>query len=328
MKRDFRLAASLLGAAVGLFGFASAASARPITPSRVTGPEVLAVTELDVRRILSSLAADSMEGRRAGSPGGAKAAAFVAREMQSIGLVAPDSDGFFQVVPKLGPNVIGVMRGSDPALRDQIVVIAAHYDHIGISDAVAGDSINNGADDDASGVTAILEIARALKAGTPPRRTVVFIATTGEEEGTLGTEYYVAHPKFPLSRMVAEMEVEMIGRPDSLAGGVGKGWLTGYDRSTMGDMLKAQGVPIVADPYPQMHFFERSDNIVFAKMGIPAHTLSSYNMQSDYHRLTEDVDKIDFAHVTGVIRAGAVAAGILANGPVPTWKEGGRPAAN
>jgi len=222
MKRDFRLAASLLGAAVGLFGFASAASARPITPNPGTGPEVLAVTELDVRRILSSLAADSMEGRRAGSPGGAKAAAFVAREMQSIGLVAPDSDGFFQVVPKLGPNVIGVMRGSDPALRDQIVVIAAHYDHIGISDAVAGDSINNGADDDASGVTAILEIARALKAGTPPRRTVVFIATTGEEEGTLGTEYYVAHPKFPLSQMVAEMEVEMIGRPDSLAGGVGK----------------------------------------------------------------------------------------------------------
>jgi hypothetical protein len=325
MKRDFRLAASLLGAAVGLFCLASAASARPITPSRVSGPEVLAVTELDVRRILSSLAADSMEGRRSGTRGGAMAAAFVAKEMQSIGLVAPDSDGFFQVVPKLGPNVIGVMRGSDPALRDQIVVIAAHYDHIGISDAVAGDSINNGADDDASGVTAILEIARALKAGTPPKRTVVFIATTGEEEGTLGTEYYVAHPKFPLSQMVAEMEVEMIGRPDSLAGGVGKGWLTGYDRSTMGDMLKAQGVPIVADPYPQMHFFERSDNIVFAKMGIPAHTLSSYNMHSDYHRVTDDVDKIDFAHVTEVIRAGAVAAGILANGPAPTWKVGGQP---
>src|SRR6478672_9929642 len=137
MKPDFRLTASLLGAAVSLFGFASAAAAHPITPSRVTGPEVLAVTELDVRRILSSLAADSMEGRRAGSPGGAKAAAFVAHEMQAIGLVAPDSDGFFQVVPKLGPNVIGVIRGSDPALRDQVVVIAAHYDHLGISDAVA-----------------------------------------------------------------------------------------------------------------------------------------------------------------------------------------------
>jgi len=154
---------------------------------------------------------------------------------------------------------------------------------------------------------------------------VVFMATTGEEEGILGTEYYVAHPKFPLSQMVAEMEVEMIGRPDSLAGGSGKGWLTGYDRSTMGDMLKAAGVPIVADPYPRMRFFERSDNFVFAKMGIPAHTLSSYNMHSDYHAVTDDVDRIDFAHVTGVIRAGAVAAGILANGAVPVWKEGGQP---
>src|SRR6476646_12247138 len=101
MKPDFRLTASLLGAAVGLFGFVTAAAARPITPNRVPGPEVLAVTELDVRRILSSLAADSMEGRRAGSPGGAKAAAFVAHEMQAIGLVAPDSDGFFKLFRSL-----------------------------------------------------------------------------------------------------------------------------------------------------------------------------------------------------------------------------------
>jgi Predicted aminopeptidases len=222
MKLDLRKTASLLSAAIVLLGWSTAASAHPAPSGRGTGPEVSAVTELDVRRILSALAADSMEGRRSGSRGGAKAAAYVAQEMQSIGLAAPDSEGFFQAVPKLGPNVIGVMRGSDPILRDQIVVIAAHYDHLGIGDPVDGDSINNGADDDASGVTAILEIARALKAGTPPKRTIVFIATTGEEEGTLGTEYYVAHPKFPLSQMVAEMEVEMIGRPDSLAGGSGK----------------------------------------------------------------------------------------------------------
>lgn len=325
MKPDFRKTASLVGAAVCLLGSTSVVSARPVTPGRATGPEITAITEIDVRRILSSLAADSMEGRRAGTPGGAKAAAFVAQEMQSIGLVAPDSEGFFQAVPKLGPNVIGVLRGSDPVLRDQIVVIAAHYDHLGIGKSVAGDSINNGADDDASGVTAILEIARALKAGTPPRRTVVFITTTGEEEGILGTQYYVAHPKFPLSQMVAEMEVEMIGRPDSIAGGFGKGWLTGYDRSTMGEMLKSAGVPIVADPYPQMHFFERSDNIVFAKMGIPAHTLSSYNLHNDYHEPSDEVSRIDFAHVTGVIRAGAMAARILADGPAPTWKPGGQP---
>jgi Zn-dependent M28 family amino/carboxypeptidase len=256
------------------------------------------------------------------------AATFVAMEMQSIGLVPVDSDGYFQIVPRLGSNVLGVLPGSDPLLRDQIVVIAAHYDHIGISPPNGGDSINNGADDDASGVTAVLEIARALKSGPPPKRTVIFIATTGEEEGTKGTEWLVAHPTFPLSRMVAEMEVEMIGRPDPKAGGTGKGWMTGYDRSTMGAMLRAAGVPIVADPYPQMHFFERSDNIVFAEMGIPAHTLSSYNLHKDYHEVSDDVSRIDFPHVTAVIRAGAMAARLLADGPVPTWNKGGRPIAH
>jgi Zn-dependent M28 family amino/carboxypeptidase len=248
--------------------------------------------------------------------------------MQSIGLAPIDSGGYFQVVPTFGSNVIGVLPGSDSVLRDQIVVIAAHYDHLGIGDPVNGDSIYNGADDDASGVTAVLEIARALKRGPPPKRTVIFIATTGEEEGVKGTEWLVAHPEFPLSKMVAEMEVEMIGRPDPKAGGSGKGWMTGYDRSTMGAMLKAAGVPIVADPYPQMDFYERSDNIVFAQMGIPAHTLSSYNLHKDYHSVFDDVNRIDFAHVTGVIRAGAMAARLLADGPVPTWNPGGRPTSN
>lgn len=314
------------------------------------------INEADVRRILSTLAADSMEGRYTGSPGALKAARFITREMTSIGLSPAGDSGYYQKVgyeskqdsrtqPDLkvlgsleavaalpagarviGYNLIGVMRGSDPVLRDQIVVIAAHYDHLGIGKAVNGDSIYNGADDDASGVTAVLEIARSL-ATNPPRRTVVFMTTNGEEQGILGTQWYVAHPKFPLAKMVAEMEVEMIGRPDSLAGGAGRAWLTGYDRSTMGDMLKAANVPIVADPYPQMHFFERSDNIVFAMMGIPAHTLSSYNLHSDYHAVTDDIDRIDFAHVTAVIRAGAAAARILADGPAPVWKEGGRPAA-
>ena len=294
-----------------------------------------------------------MEGRLAGTPGANRAAAFIDREMRSIGLTPAGDSGYYQKVAlalkspgnmivldslaalrafpdsarKIAYNLIGVIRGSDPVMKDQIVVIAAHYDHLGIGKPVNGDSIYNGADDDASGVTAVLEIARSMLGGPHPKRTVVFITTTGEEEGILGTQWYVEHPEFPLSKMVAEMEVEMIGRPDSLAGGPGKGWLTGYERSTMGDMLKAAGVPIVPDPYPQMHFFERSDNIVFAQMGIPAHTLSSYNLHSDYHQPSDEVSRIDFTHVTGVIRAGVMAARILADGPAPTWKPGGQPAA-
>ena len=105
-----------------------------------------------------------------------------------------------------------------------------------------------------------------------------------------------------------------VGRP-FLAEDPAKRGFTGYDRSTMGDMLKTSGIPIVADPYPQFRFFERSDNIVFARMGIPAHTLSSYNLHADYHKPSDDVDKVDFAHMTGVINAAVKAARILADAP-------------
>jgi Zn-dependent M28 family amino/carboxypeptidase len=191
--------------------------------------------------------------------------------------------------------------------------------------AVDGDSIYNGADDDASGVVAVLEIARALMAGPPPKRTVVLAAMTGEEVGLLGTRWYIEHPVYPLDAMVANLEIEMIGRPDSLAGGAGKAWLTGYERSTMGDELKAAGVPIVADPRLDQHFFERSDNIAFARAGIPAHTLSTFNLHADYHTVDDEVERVDFAHMTSVIQAGVRAVRLLTDGPKPEWKPGGRP---
>jgi hypothetical protein len=223
-------------------------------------------------------------------------------------------------------NVVGVIRGSDPALRSEHVLVDAHYDHLGMrAPGVNGDSIYNGADDDASGVTAVLEIARQLSEGPKPRRTVVFAATIGEEVGLLGTNWYIAHPPLPLEQMVANLEIEMVGRPDSLAGGPGRAWLTGYERSTMGDALAATGIPIVPDRRPGQHFFERSDNIAFARKGIVAHTLSTFNLHSDYHQPSDEVSKVDFAHMAGVINAGARAARILADGAKPEWKPGGRP---
>jgi uncharacterized protein YecE (DUF72 family) len=109
----------------------------------------------------------------------------------------------------------------------------------------------------------------------------------------------------------------MIGRPDSLAGGAGKAWLTGYERSTMGDSLRANGVPIVADPRPAQDFFQRSDNIAFARLGIVAHTWSTFNLHTDYHEVTDDVSKVDFDHMARVIDAGARAVWVLANGDTP-----------
>jgi peptidase M28-like protein len=314
------------------------------------------VTGSQVRSIMSALADDSMEGRMTASQGSAKAAAFIAGQMRSIGLVPQGDSGYFQRVPiaitrrangqerltlaasfaaldtfpaehrKLGVNVAGMIRGSDPSLSKEVVLVDAHYDHLGIAKAVDGDSIYNGADDDASGTTAVLEIARSIATGPPPRRSILFVATTGEEVGLLGTRWFIQHPPVALTSIVSNLEIEMIGRPDSLSGGVGRAWLTGYDRSTMGAMFTAAALPIVADARPDQHFFERSDNIAYAQMGIPAHTLSSFNLHTDYHKPSDELSRVDFDHMTRVIRAGVKAVRILADGPVPHWNPGGQPA--
>ena len=152
-------------------------------------------------------------------------------------------------------------------------MLGAHFDHLGVGRPVEGDSIYNGADDDASGVATVLAVAASL-AKSPPRRSVIFLLTSGEESGVLGTQWYLDHPTFPLNRTIADLQVEMVGRPDALIGGPGKLWLTGFDRSTMGQTLAKAGLPVEDDPRPDFRFFERSDNIVFALRGIPAHTLS------------------------------------------------------
>jgi Zn-dependent M28 family amino/carboxypeptidase len=294
-----------------------------------------------------------MEGRATATPGASRAARWIAAEMERYGL-EPGGDGsYFQTVPlalerspegrvlrlrrpgapdSLAPgepvedvNVIGVVRGADPVLRDEAVIVGAHYDHLGIGEPVNGDSIYNGADDDGSGVVAVLAAARALAAGPRPRRTVIFLLTTGEEQRLLGTLWYIDRPVVPLERTVADLQVEMIGRPDSLAGGPGRLWLTGYERSTMGEQLAGAGIPVVRDPRPEFRFFERSDNIAFAMQGIPAHTLSSFGMHPDYHRPSDEVGRIDFAHLEAAVAAVTRAVRALADGERPVWHPDGRP---
>jgi hypothetical protein len=336
------------------------AAASAGTPAPTAGPAEARTAIEDVRAEMYALADDSMQGRFTGSPGMFRAARYLAGKFREIGLQPAGDDGYFQHMPlawgtrggariprllaswsdtagvasadrAVGVNVVGVLRGTDPALRDQVVLIDAHYDHLGTTgfgagcQAMGADTVCNGADDDGSGDVAVLEIARELGRGPPPKRTVVFLLTTGEEVGLLGTRWYIQHPVLPLEKMVANMEIEMIGRPDPLVGGGGRAWLTGFDRSTMGEMLAAAGIPIVADPRPDQHFFERSDNIAFARRGIPAHTLSTFNLHGDYHTAADDAGRIDYGHMTQVIRAGARAARILADGPAPVWKPGGQP---
>ncbi len=332
--------------------------ARPRVASADARPRPV-VREADVRRDLFILAADSMEGRGTGTPGGERAARWLATQFAQAGLApAGDSGTFLQRVPlqrtpgfvpggRNAPrpvpswaawdtlaaeqrlttaNVVGVIEGADPARRDEVVLVTAHYDHIGFGRAVDGDSINNGADDDASGTIGLLELARAVARGPKPARSIVFAAVTGEEVGLIGTRWYVNHPVRPLERTVANLNLEMIGRPDTLTGGAGTAWLTGYERSTFGDLLAEAGVPIVPDPRPAQRFFERSDNIDFARRGIPAHTLSTYNLHREYHTVKDEAASLDPAHMARVIEAAIVALRALADAPtVPQWHPGGRP---
>jgi hypothetical protein len=318
------LALALAAAAAG------AACARG-TASTAAGPGAAADAApgaAPVRRWIFDLAADSMEGRRTGTPGADRAARWLAAELERMGVRPGGDGGWFQRVPGAGVNVIGIVPGADGTGRDSAVVLGAHYDHLGIGPAVGGDSVYNGADDDASGVVAVLAAARALAAGPAPRRTVVVLLTTGEEVGLVGTRRYLEAPVVPLERTVAQLQVEMVGRPDPAAGGRERGWLTGFERSTMGEALREGGVAVVPDPRPEQNFFERSDNIAFARRGIPAHTLSSYGMHRDYHGPDDEAERIDLPHLEAMAEAVARAARLLADGPAPRWHPGGRPAAD
>ncbi len=141
----------------------------------------------------------------------------------------------------------------------------------------------------------------------------------------LGTRWYIDHPVVPLERTVANLNVEMIARPDSLAGGPGRAWLTGFERSTLGPALRAAGIPSVPDARPTYGFFERSDNYPFARRGVVAHTLSSFNLHTDYHQPSDEARFADPAHMARVIEAAARAVRLLADGPAPQWVAGGRP---
>jgi len=222
-------------------------------------------------------------------------------------------------------NAIGMLRGSDPALRHSAVLLSAHLDHLGVGKPVNGDDIYNGADDDASGTTAVLELARVLGTGPRPKRTVIFALFGSEEVGGVGSMYFREHPPIPLRDLAADLEFEMIGRPDS-AVRPGALWLTGWDRSNLGPALAVHGAKLVGDPHPKENFFERSDNFVLAKQGVVAQTISSYGLHSDYHEPSDDLTHIDFQHMDKAIGSLLGPVRWLVNSRfVPQWKEGRKP---
>jgi Zn-dependent M28 family amino/carboxypeptidase len=282
-----------------------------------------------------------MNGRGSASADELTAAKYIASQLKLLKIKpAGDNGGYLQTVtfkrrargaPDQAPteatttNVLGIIPGRDPVLARETILLSAHLDHLGVGREVNGDKIYNGADDDASGVTAVLELARALMSGPRPKRTVVFALFGSEEIGGWGARYFQEHPPVPFESLVANLEFEMIGRPDA-AVPRDTLWLTGYERSNLGPALKVFGARLVADPHPDQHFFQRSDNIVLARKGIVAHTVSSFGLHTDYHRPSDDLAHIDFEHMTDAIKSMVEPVRWLVNSNFkPEWNKGGRP---
>ena len=284
------------------------------------------------------LASDTLQGRGSGTQDELVAAVYLASELRQIGIEpAGDHGGYIQDVstevnfrgatqPWHTRNVLGILPGRDPHRKDQVVLLTAHLDHIGKRKPVDGDDIYNGADDDASGCIAVLELARALASDKHrPRRTVIFAFFGSEETGGQGDHYFLKHPPVPLKNIVANLEFEMIGRPDP-AVKPDELWLTGYDRTNLGPELARHGARLVADPHPKQHFFRRSDNYALARQGIIAQTVSSFGLHKDYHQPSDDISRIDFAHMEQAIQSMIGPVKWLANSKFsPEWLDGKKP---
>lgn len=222
-------------------------------------------------------------------------------------------------------NVVGVLPGSDPKLSQEIIMLSAHLDHLGVAHSASGDSIFNGADDDASGVIAVLELARVLAAGSRPQRTVCFALFGSEERGGQGSQHFIKNSPVPLNQIIADLQFEMIGRPDPKIA-ANTLWLTGFERSNLGPALAKHGARLVADPHPEENFFQRSDNYALAKDGVVAHTVSSYGLHAEYHQPNDDLAHIDFSHMAQAINSMIQPVQWLANSRfTPAWLAGQKP---
>lgn len=290
------------------------------------------ITPESLRASVTFLASDELEGRATPSPGLDKAADFIAEQFKKAGL-EPVDGSYFQTATVFGGsarNVVGLLRGSDPTLRDTFIIVSSHYDHVGLASS-GEDRIFNGANDDASGTASVIELAKAM-AEAKPKRSLLFITFYGEERGLLGSKYYGQHPLVPLASTIAQLNLEQMGRTDASNGPQIKGAnLTGFDMSNLPEILaeaaEPSGVRIWKDEAASDRYFGLSDNQSLADLGIPAHTASVAYQFPDYHKVSDTADKIDYENMAAVDRAIALGLLRLANDPNPPhWNESYEPA--
>jgi Zn-dependent M28 family amino/carboxypeptidase len=281
--------------------------------------------EAEVARIIKTLSADDMQGRAVYTPGIEKAATFIESEFKKIGLQPFTGEtGFRQQFTQTGKtqplfNVVGMIPGKSHP--NEIVIFSAHYDHIGIQKAVGGDSIANGADDDASGVTAVIALAKYYKEQKNNERTLIFVTFTGEEIGGFGSRYF--SKQLNPDNVAAMFNIEMIGKDSKF--GKNAAFITGFERSSFGKILQKNlegtAFKFYPDPYIKENLFYRSDNATLAALGVPAHTISTDKIDVDplYHTVNDEFESLDVSNISATIKAIALSSrSIVAGTDTPT----------
>lgn len=283
------------------------------------------VDNKDVERIIRTLSADDMQGRKIYSPGIEKAATFIEEEFKSAGLEPLTGETGLRVNFTRANdtrqlfNVVGMIPGKSKP--KELVIFSAHYDHVGIVKPLDGDSIANGADDDASGVTAVISLAKYYKKLNTNERTLIFVTFTGEEFGGFGSKNF--SQKLNPDDVVAMFNIEMIGKDSKF--GKNTAFITGFERSDFGAILQrnleGSEFKFYPDPYPAQNLFYRSDNATLAALGVPAHSISTDQIDTDkfYHTVNDEFETLDVNNIVATIKALAIGSqGIVAGRDTPT----------
>ena len=275
------------------------------------------IDKQEIVRIETTLASDKMEGRKIFTNGIDSASVFIEKEFKKIGLdYYKNLQNYRQEFiskRRLANNVIGVLSGKTKP--EEFVVFSAHYDHLGIK-REGEDKIFNGANDDASGTTAVIALAKYFKALDNNERTIVFVAFTGEEIGGLGSGYFSEN--INPAKVVAMFNIEMIGTESKWK--KNSAYITGYEKSDFGLILqrnlKNTNFIFYPDPYPEEQLFYRSDNATLAALGVPAHTISTSKMdvEANYHKVSDEVSTLDLNNMTEIIKAIALSSQSIING--------------
>lgn len=281
--------------------------------------------EVNVENTLTYLASDALNGREAGSPGIEKAAQFVegifkGHQVQPYYASYRDELSNF----KGAFNVIGVVPGNDEKLKSQVVLIGAHYDHIGLEKAVNGDAIANGANDNAAGTTAVIELAKYFSKAKSNKRTLVFALFSAEEKGLLGSVHLAKRMKSENMDLYAMVNFEMIGVP--MVGKSYIAYLTGYKKSNMAERFNAYAAKELVGFLPTAegyNLFQRSDNYPFYnQFNVPSHTVCTFDFTNFdyYHHVDDEASEMDFAHMTNLINEMIPVLTTMANTPTKEIK--------